>query len=121
MNIWLKLRKKTAIALCELLAIATIFTGCASTNLSGTEGAGHVAGAVVAGEDSSGALGSKDKADAAQSGSATSEADSGANGTGRADAGKPQDELVNNNSYVSLDAIPAYDGKAYVAINNNEP
>lgn len=121
MNIWLKLRKKTAIALCELLAIATIFTGCASTNLSGTEGAGHVAGAVVADEDSSGALGSTDKADGAQSGSAPSEADSGANGTGQADAGNPQDELVNNNSYVSLDAIPAYDGKAYVAINNNEP
>lgn len=99
MNIWLKLRKTAAIALCELLAIATIFTGCASTNLSGTEGAGHVAGAVVADEDSSGALGSTDNAD----------------------AGKPQDDLVNNNTYVSLDAIPAYDGKAYVAINNNEP
>ena len=97
MNIWLKLRKKTAIALCELLAIATIFTGCASTNLSGTEGAGHSAGVAVAGEDSYGALGSKDKADG------------------------PQENLVNNNSYVSLDAIPAYDGKAYVAINNNEP
>ena len=128
MNIWLKLRKKTAIALCELLAIATIFTGCASTDLSGTEAAGHAAGAVVADEDSSGALGSKDNADGAQSGSATSEADSGANGTGQADAGeagqssgKPQDDLVNNNSYVSLDAIPAYDGKAYVAVNNNEP
>lgn len=118
MNIWLKLRKKTAIALCELLAIATIFTGCASTNLSGTEGAGHAAGAVVAGEDSSGALGSKDKADAAHSGSATSEADSGEAGQS---SGKPQDDLVNNNSYVSLDAIPAYDGKAYVAVNNNEP
>lgn len=99
MNIWLKLRKTTAIALCELLAIVTIFTGCASTNLSGTEGAGHAAGAVVAGEDSSGALGSTDNAD----------------------AGKPQDDLVNNNTYVSLDAIPAYDGKAYVAVNNNEP
>ena len=97
MNIWLKLRKTAAIALCELLAIATIFTGCASTDLSGTEGAVHAAGAVVAGEDSSGALGSKDKADG------------------------PQEDLVNNNSYVSLDAIPAYDGKAYVAINNNEP
>lgn len=97
MNIWLKLRKTTAIALCELLAIATIFTGCASTNLSGTEAAGHVAGTVVAGEDSSGALGSKDNVDG------------------------PQEDLVNNNSYVSLDAIPAYDGKAYVAINNNEP
>lgn len=97
MNIWLKLRKTSAIALCELLAIATIFTGCASTDLSGTEGAGHAAGAVVAGEDSSGALGSKDKVDG------------------------PQEDLVNNNSYVSLDAIPAYDGKAYVAINNNEP
>lgn len=99
MNIWLKLRKTAAIALCELLAIATIFTGCASTDLAGTEGAGQTAGAVVASEDSSGALGSKDTAD----------------------AGKPQDELVNNNSYVSLDAIPAYDGKAYVAVNNNEP
>ena len=99
MNMWLKLRKTAAIALCELLAIATIFTGCASTDLAGTEGAGQTAGAVVAGEDSSGALGSKDTAD----------------------AGKPQDELVNNNSYVSLDAIPAYDGKAYVAVNNNEP
>lgn len=99
MNIWLKLRKTAAIALCELLAIATICTGCASTDLAGTEGAGQTAGAVVAGEDSSGALGSKDTAD----------------------AGKPQDELVNNNSYVSLDAIPAYDGKAYVAVNNNEP
>lgn len=99
MNIWLKLRKTAAIALCELLAIATIFTGCASTDLAGTEGAGQTAGAVVAGEDSSGALGSKDTAD----------------------VGKPQDELVNNNSYVSLDAIPAYDGKAYVAVNNNEP
>ncbi len=97
MNIWLKLRKTSAIALCELLAIATIFTGCASTDLSGTEGAGHAAGAVVAGEDSSGALGSKDKADG------------------------PQEDLVNNNSYVSLDAIPAYDGRAYVAVNNNEP
>ena len=97
MNIWLKLRKTAAIALCELLAIATIFTGCTSTDLSGTEGAGHAAGAVVAGEDSSGALGSKDKADG------------------------PQEDLVNNNSYVSLDAIPAYDGKAYVAVNNNEP
>ena len=97
MNIWLKLRKTAAIALCELLAIATIFTGCASTDLSGTEGAGHAAGAVVAGEDSSGALGSKDKADG------------------------PQEDLVNNNSYVSIDAIPAYDGKAYVAVNNNEP
>ena len=85
MNIWLKLRKTAAITLCELLAIATIFTGCASTNLSDTE------------------------------------ADSGANGTGQADAGKPQEDLVNNNSYVSLDAIPAYDGKAYVAVNNNEP
>lgn len=118
MNIWLKLRKKTAIALCELLAIATIFTGCASTDLSGTEGAGHAAGAVVAGEDSYGALGSKDKADAAHSGSATSEADSGEAGQS---SGKPQDDLVNNNSYVSLDAIPAYEGKAYVAVNNNEP
>ena len=118
MNIWLKLRKKTAIALCELLAIATIFTGCASTDLSGTEGAGHVAGAVVAGEDSSGALGSKDNVDGAQGGSATSEADSGEAGQS---SGKPQDDLVNNNSYVSLDAIPAYDGKAYVAVNNNEP
>ncbi len=97
MSIWLKLRKTAAIALCELLAIATIFIGCASTDLSGTEGAGHAAGAVVAGEDSSGALGSKDKVDG------------------------PQEDLVNNNSYVSLDAIPAYDGKAYVAVNNNEP
>lgn len=97
MNIWLKLRKTAAIALCELLAIATIFTGCASTDLSGTEGAGHAAGAVVAGADSSGALDSKDKVDG------------------------PQEDLVNNNSYVSLDAIPAYDGKAYVAVNNNEP
>ena len=97
MNILLKLRKTAVIALCELLAIATIFTGCASTDLSGTEGAGHAAGAVVAGEDSSGALGSKDNADG------------------------PQEDLVNNNSYVSLDAIPAYDGKAYVAVNNNEP
>lgn len=97
MNIWLKLRKTAAIALCEILAIATIFTGCASTNLSGTEGTGHAAGDVVAGEDSAGALGSKDKADG------------------------PQEDLVNNNSYVSLDAIPAYDGKAYVAVNNNEP
>lgn len=97
MNIWLKLRKTAAISLCELLAIAIIFTGCASTDLSGTEGAGHAAGAVVAGEDSSGALGSKDKVDG------------------------PQEDLVNNNSYVSLDAIPAYDGKAYVAVNNNEP
>ena len=97
MNIWLKLRKTAAITLCELLAIATIFTGCASADLSGTEGAGHAAGAVVAGEDSSGALGSKDKVDG------------------------PQEDLVNNNSYVSLDAIPAYDGKAYVAVNNNEP
>lgn len=118
MNIWLKLRKTAAIALCELLAIATIFTGCASNNLSGTEAAGHVAGAVVAGEDSSGALGSKDNADGAQGGSATSEADSGEAGQS---SGKPQDDLVNNNSYVYLDAIPAYDGKAYVAINNNEP
>ena len=97
MNIWLKLRKTSAIALCELLAIATIFTGCASTDLSGTEGAGHAVGAVVADEDSSGALGSKDKVDG------------------------PQEDLVNNNSYVSIDAIPAYDGKAYVAVNNNEP
>ena len=97
MNIWLKLRKTAAITLCELLAISTIFIGCASTDLSGTEGAGHAAGAVVAGEDSSGALGSKDKVDG------------------------PQEDLVNNNSYVSLDAIPAYDGKAYVAVNNNEP
>lgn len=97
MNIWLKLRKTAAITLCELLAIATIFTGCASTDLSGTEGARHAAGAEVAGEDSSGALGSKDNADG------------------------PQEDLVNNNSYVSLDAIPAYDGKAYVAVNNNEP
>ena len=97
MNIWLKLRKTAAIALCELLAIATIFTGCASADLSGTEGTGYAAGAVVAGEDSSGALGSKDNADG------------------------PQEDLVNNNSYVSLDAIPAYDGKAYVAVNNNEP
>ena len=128
MNIWLKIRKKAAIALCELLAIATIFTGCASANLSGTEGAGHAAGAAVAGEDASGALGSKDNADGAQGGSAPSEADSGADVKGQADAGeagqssgKPQDELVNNNSYVSLDAIPAYDGKAYVAVNNNEP
>lgn len=97
MNIWLKLRKTAAITLCELLAIATIFTGCASANLSDTEAAGHAAGAVVADEDSSGALGSKDKVDG------------------------PQEDLVNNNSYVSLDAIPAYDGKAYVAVNNNEP
>lgn len=51
----------------------------------------------MAGEDSSGDLGSKDKVDG------------------------PQEDLVNNNSYVSLDAIPAYDGKAYVAVNNNEP
>lgn len=51
----------------------------------------------MAGEDSSGALGSKDNEDG------------------------PQEDLVNNNSYVSIDAIPAYDGKAYVAVNNNEP
>mgnify|MGYP005959441003 CR=1 FL=1 len=111
MNIWLKLRKTAAITLCELLAIATIFTGCASTDLSGTEAAGY----------SAGALGSKDNADGAQGGSDLSEADSGANATGQADAGKPQEDLVNNNSYVSLDAIPTYDGKAYVAVNNNEP
>ena len=73
MNIWLKLRKTAAITLCELLAIATIFTGCASADLSGTEGAGHAAGAEVAGEDSSGALGSKDNADG------------------------PQEDIVNNN------------------------
>lgn len=97
MNILLKLRKTAVIALCELLAIATIFTGCASTDLSGTEGTGYAAGAEVAGEDSSGALDSKDKVDG------------------------PQEDLVNNNSYVSLDAIPAYDGRAYVAVNNNEP
>ena len=109
MNIWLKLRKTAAITLCELLAIATIFTGCASANLSDTEAAGHAAGAVVADEDSSGALGSKDNVDGAQSGSDPAEADSGANGTGQADSGKPQEDLVNNNSYVSLDAIPAYD------------
>lgn len=121
MNIWLKLRKTAAIALCELFAIATIFTGCASADLSGTEGAGHAAGAVVAGEDSSGALGRTDNVDGANGGSDPSEADSGANGTVQADAGKPQEDLVNNNSYVSLDAIPAYDGKAYVAVNNNEP
>ena len=121
MNIWLKLRKTAAITLCELLAIATIFTGCASTDLSGTEGAGHAAGAVVAGEDSSGALGRTDNVDGAKGGSDLSEADSGANVTGHADAGKPQEDLVNNNSYVSIDAIPAYDGKAYVAVNNNEP
>lgn len=121
MNIWLKLRKTAAIAICELLAIATIFTGCAFADLSGTEGAGYAAGAEVAGEDSSGALGSKDNVDGAQSGSDPAEDDSGANGTGQADSGKPQEDLVNNNSYVSLDAIPAYDGKAYVAVNNNEP
>lgn len=97
MNIWLKLRKTAVITLCELLAIATIFTGCASADLSGTEGTGYAAGAEVAGEDSSGALDSKDKVDG------------------------PQEDLVNNNSYVSLDAIPEYDGKAYVAVNNNEP
>ena len=121
MNIWLKLRKTAAITLCELLAIATIFTGCTSADLSGTEGAGHAAGAVVAGEDSSGALGRTDNVDGAKGGSDPSEADSGANVTGQADAVKPQEDLVNNNSYVSLDAIPAYDGKAYVAVNNNEP
>lgn len=121
MNIWLKLRKTAAITLCELLAIATIFTGCASTNLSDTEAAGYSAGAVGADEDSSGALGSKDNADDIQGGSDPAEADSGANAIGKADAGKPQEDLVNNNSYVSLDAIPAYDGKAYVAVNNNEP
>ena len=121
MNIWLKLRKTAAITLCELLAIATIFTGCASTDLSGTEGAGHAAGAVVTGEDSSGALGRTDNVDGAKGGRDLSEADSGANGTVQADAVKPQEDLVNNNSYVSLDAIPAYDGKAYVAVNNNEP
>ena len=90
MNIWLKLRKTAAITLCELLAIATIFTGCASADLSGTEGAGHAAGAVVAGEDSSGALGRTDNVDGAKGGSDPSEADSGANGTVQADAGKPQ-------------------------------
>lgn len=121
MNIWLKLRKTVAITLCELLAIATIFTGCASTDLSGTEAAGYSAGAVGADEDSFGALGSKDNADDIQGGSDPAEADSGANAIGKADAGKPQEDLVNNNSYVSLDAIPAYDGKAYVAVNNNEP
>ena len=76
MNIWLKLRKTAAITLCELLAIATIFTGCASTDLSGTEGAG-----LVTGEDSSGALGRTDNVDGAKGGSDLSEADSGANGT----------------------------------------
>lgn len=121
MNIWLKLRKTAAITLCELLAIATIFTGCAFTDLSGTEAAGHAAGAVVADEDSASALGSKDNADDIQGGSDPAEADSGANGTAQAGAGKPQENLINNNSYVSLDAIPAYDGKAYVAVNNNEP
>lgn len=73
------------------------FLQAVPVDLSGTEGAGHAVGAVVADEDSSGALGSKDKVDG------------------------PQENLVNNNSYVSLDAIPAYDGKAYVAVNNNEP
>ena len=34
---------------------------------------------------------------------------------------KPQDELMNNNPVISLDAIPAYDGKAYIAINDNTP
>ena len=63
MNIWLKLRKTAAITLCELLAIATIFTGCASTDSSGTEGAGHAAGAEVAGGESSRAFGGEDHAD----------------------------------------------------------
>ena len=96
MNIWLKLRKTAAITLCELLAIATIFTGCTSTDLSGTEGAGHAVGAVVADEDSSGALGSKDKVDG------------------------PQEDLVNNNSYVSIDAIPTYALPSYAGIASME-
>ena len=62
MNIWLKLRKTAAITLCELLAIATIFTGCASADLSGTEGAGHAAGADWR-EGESGACGRADAED----------------------------------------------------------
>ena len=42
----------------------------------------------MAGEDSSGALGSKDNVDGAQSGSDPAEDDSGAKGTGQADSRK---------------------------------
>ena len=97
MNIWLKLRKTAAITLCELLAIATILQAVPPLIYQALKVPGMP-------QELKWQVRILPVLQAA-----------------RINADGPQEDLVNNNSYVSLDAIPAYDGKAYVAVNNNEP
>lgn len=97
--------KSIKIAICEMLAIVLVLTGCSTEALSDNSEVSAWKQTETVSE--TGTTGDTQTSDGQQ---VQPQSQSG-----------PQDELLNNNSFVSLDAIPAYDGKAYVAVNDNVP
>lgn len=103
--------KSIKMAIYEMLAVVLVLTGCSTEALSaGSEVPVWKQTETVSETDTTGNTQSDTQADDGQQAQAAPQSDEG-----------PQDELLNNNSFVSLDSIPAYDGKAYVAVNDNVP
>ena len=103
--------KSIKMAIYEMLAVVLVLTGCSTEALSaGSEVPVWKQKETVSETDTTGNTQSDTQADDGQQAQAAPQSDEG-----------PQDELLNNNSFVSLDSIPAYDGKAYVAVNDNVP
>lgn len=103
--------KGIKIAICEMMAVVLVLTGCSTEALSdNSEVSAWKQTEIVSETDTTGNTQSDTQTDDGQHAQATLQSNAG-----------PQDELLNNNSFVSLDAIPAYDGKAYVAVNDNVP
>lgn len=103
--------KSIKMAICEMLAVVLVLTGCSTEALSdNSEVPVWKQTETVSETDTTGNTQSDTQADDGQQTQAAPQSNAG-----------PQDELLNNNSFVSLDSIPAYDGKAYVAVNDNVP
>ena len=103
--------KSIKMAIYEMLAVVLVLTGCSTEALSaGSEVPVWKQTETVSETDTTGNTQGDTQADDGQQAQAAPQSDEG-----------PQDELLNNNSFVSLDSIPAYDGKAYVAVNDNVP
>ncbi len=103
--------KSIKIVICEMLAVVLVLTGCSTEALSdNSEVSAWKQTEIVSETGTTGNTQSDTQTDDGQQAQAALQSDDG-----------PQDELLNNNSFVSLDAIPAYDGKAYVAVNDNVP
>lgn len=103
--------KSIKMAICEMLAVVLVLTGCSTEALSGgSEVPVWKQTETVSETDITGNTQSDTQEDDGPQAKAAPQSDDG-----------PQDELLNNNFFVSLDSIPAYDGKAYVAVNDNVP